>query len=192
MTSDRIAVVTGASSGIGAEVARELSRQGFTLVLTGRRRERVDTLVAELGSAKAHTLDVRDPAAIEAFAATVNERYGRVDVLVNNAGLALGRQNLDETLDDDWIRMLETNVLGVARVTRALLPLLRTPPHAHIVNIGSIAGFEAYKGGGGYNRKQTCVARDHANITARTQRRTDSGYGNSPGDGRDRILTRAP
>ncbi len=150
MTNDRIAVVTGASSGIGAEVARELKGQGFTVVLTGRRRERVDALVAELGAGSAHTLDVREPAAIAAFAAAVGERYGRVDVLVNNAGLALGRQTFDQTIDDDWVQMLETNVLGVARITRACLPLLRVPPQAHIVNIGSIAGFEAYLGGGGY------------------------------------------
>jgi NADP-dependent 3-hydroxy acid dehydrogenase YdfG len=70
--------------------------------------------------------------------------------LVNNAGLALGREPVDQTSDDDWIEMFETNVLGVVRMTRALLPLLRRAPHAHIVNIGSIAGIEVYQGGAGY------------------------------------------
>jgi NADP-dependent 3-hydroxy acid dehydrogenase YdfG len=149
MTSERIAIVTGASSGIGRECARELARQGFTLVITGRRRERLDALLTELRG-DAYTLDVRDLDAITAFARSVESSHGRVDVLVNNAGLALGRDPLADTLDDDWVRMLETNVLGVARVTRALLPLLRRAPAAHIINIGSIAGFEAYAGGGGY------------------------------------------
>jgi NADP-dependent 3-hydroxy acid dehydrogenase YdfG len=149
MSTQRIAVVTGASSGIGAATARELAGHGFHLAITARRRDRLDTLAAEIG-ASAFTLDVRDRAAVEAFGATLHDRFGRVDVLVNNAGLALGREPLAETVDDDWVRMLETNVLGVARVTRALLPLLRVPQHAHIVNIGSTAGFEAYPGGGGY------------------------------------------
>lgn len=149
MITQRIAVVTGASSGIGAATARELGRLGFTLVVTGRRRERLEPLVAEFGGA-AHTFDMRDPAAISTFATAVAEGYGRVDVLINNAGLALGRLPLADTVDDDWVRMLETNVLGVARMSRALLPLLRVPSHAHIVNIGSTAGIEAYSGGGGY------------------------------------------
>ncbi len=149
MTTDRIAVITGASSGIGAATARQLGRQGFRLVVTGRRRERLQTLVDEC-AAEPHVFDMRDPAAIEAFAGTLAATHGRVDLLVNNAGLALGREPLGATADGDWVTMLETNVLGVARMTRALLPLLRVPAHAHIVNIGSTAGFEAYAGGGGY------------------------------------------
>jgi NADP-dependent 3-hydroxy acid dehydrogenase YdfG len=156
MTSDRIAVVTGASSGIGAATARELARQGFRLIVTARRTERLEPLRREF-DAEPYGLDVRDRAAIEAFADRLGERAGRVDVLVNNAGLALGREPLAETVDDDWVQMLETNVLGVARVTRALLPLLRVPPHAHIVNIGSIAGFETYKGGSGYTASKHAV-----------------------------------
>ena len=149
MSEKRVAVVTGASSGIGAATARELAGQGFGVVLTARRRDRLDALAAELGGT-AFPLDVRDRAAIEAFSDNLRTQFGRVDLLVNNAGLALGREPLEDTLDDDWVRMLETNVLGVARITRALLPLLRVPPHAHIVNIGSTAGFEVYSGGSGY------------------------------------------
>jgi NADP-dependent 3-hydroxy acid dehydrogenase YdfG len=149
MSTQRIAVVTGASSGIGAATARELAGQGFHLVVAGRRRDRLDAVAAELGATPLH-LDVREPAAIEAFGEALRVRFGRVDVLVNNAGLALGLEPLGQSLDDDWVQMLETNVLGVARVTRALLPLLRAAPRAHIVNIGSTAGFEVYAGGGGY------------------------------------------
>lgn len=149
MSTERIAVVTGASSGIGAATARELARQGFHLVLTARRRDRLDALAAEIDGTP-FTLDVRDLGAIEAFAATLRATYGRVDVLVNNAGLALGREPLEATVDDDWVRMLETNVLGVARMTRALLPLLRVPAHAHIINMGSVAGLDVYTGGSGY------------------------------------------
>jgi NADP-dependent 3-hydroxy acid dehydrogenase YdfG len=149
MTDDRIAVVTGASSGIGMATARELAGQGFHPVMTARRRDRLDALVTQIGGT-AYTLDIRDAAAITAFALWVQREFGRVDVLVNNAGLALGREPLAETSDDDWVRMMETNVLGVARMTRALLPSLRQPPSAHIVNIGSVAGFDVYKGGSGY------------------------------------------
>ncbi len=149
MKEQRIAVVTGASSGIGAATAHELARQGFHVVVTARRRDRLDAVAAEIG-ATAFTLDVRDRTAIEAFGEALRAQFGRVNVLVNNAGLALGREPIGEMVDDDWVRMLETNVLGVARVTRALLPLLRVPANAHIVNIGSIAGFEVYAGGAGY------------------------------------------
>jgi NADP-dependent 3-hydroxy acid dehydrogenase YdfG len=149
MSTQPIAVVTGASSGIGAATARELAGQGFTLVLTARRHDRLAALAAELGGT-AIELDVRDHAAIDAFGGELSRRFGRVDVLVNNAGLALGREPLGASRDADWVQMLETNVLGVARMTRALLPLLRVPSHAHIVNIGSVAGFDVYPGGAGY------------------------------------------
>jgi NADP-dependent 3-hydroxy acid dehydrogenase YdfG len=149
MKHNRIAVVTGASSGIGAATARQLSAQGFELVLAARRRDRLDALVADIGG-NAFAFDMRDRAAIERFGETVAAQFGRVDVLVNNAGLALGREPLGESVDADWVQMYETNVLGVARMTRALLPLLRAAPHAHIVNIGSTAGIEVYVGGAGY------------------------------------------
>src|SRR2546421_2759097 len=95
-------------------------------------------------------LDVRDLASIDAFTAAVAAEYGEVEVLVNNAGLAAGLQPLAEGNDDDWVQMMETNVLGLLRVTRAMLPLLRRGPRAHIVNLGSVAGFEGYPGGVGY------------------------------------------
>ena len=136
----RVAVVTGASSGIGAATARHLARAGFQVVAGARRVARLAPLASELGAVTA-PLDVTDPAAIERFAALVRERFGRADVLVNNAGLALGLSPVADGDDEDWRVMLETNVLGLLRVTRAFLPLLRAAPLGHNVNIGSIAGF---------------------------------------------------
>jgi NADP-dependent 3-hydroxy acid dehydrogenase YdfG len=148
-TQGRIAVVTGASSGIGEATARALAGAGFQLVLGARRDDRVNALAAELGGRGFH-LDVRDLGSIQAFASEIKAAYGQVEVLINNAGLAAGLQPLAEGTDDDWVQMMETNVLGVLRVTKALLPLLRAAPRAHIVNLGSVAGFEVYPGGVGY------------------------------------------
>ena len=145
----RIAVVTGASAGIGAATARALAREGFLTVLGARRLERLEEVAAEVGGV-ALQLDVVDLKSIERFAAAVDERFGMCHVLVNNAGLALGLSPIAETPDRDWMGMLEVNVLGLLRTTRAMLPLLRKAPSAHIVNLGSIAGFEVYRGGAGY------------------------------------------
>lgn len=125
-------------------------------VVGARRRDRIDALAAELGGAP-FDLDVTDPESIRAFAAAVEERFGRVDVLVNNAGLALGLTPVEETRDEDWEGMFDTNVLGLLRVTRAFIPLLRKAPYAHIVNLGSIAGFEVYRGGAGYTASKHAV-----------------------------------
>ena len=102
-------------------------------------------------------LDVRDLASIDAFTAAVAAEYGEVEVLVNNAGLAAGLQPLADGNDDDWLQMMETNVLGLLRVTRSMLPLLRRAPRAHIVNLGSVAGFEVYPGGVGYTASKHAV-----------------------------------
>ena len=102
-------------------------------------------------------LDVRDPASIEAFVAAITAEYGQVEILVNNAGLAAGLQPLAEGNDSDWVQMMETNVLGLLRVTKAMLPLLRRAPRAHIVNLGSVAGFEVYPGGVGYTASKHAV-----------------------------------
>ena len=142
-------MVTGASAGIGAATARALAREGFLTVLGARRLERLEEVAAEVGGV-ALQLDVVDLKSIERFAAAVDERFGMCHVLVNNAGLALGLSPIAETPDRDWMGMLEVNVLGLLRTTRAMLPLLRKAPSAHIVNLGSIAGFEVYRGGAGY------------------------------------------
>jgi NADP-dependent 3-hydroxy acid dehydrogenase YdfG len=154
--SDRIAVVTGASSGIGEATARGLHAAGFSVVLGARREDRLMAVVRELGG-RGLPLDVRDLASIDAFTAAVAAEYGEVEVLVNNAGLAAGLQPLADGNDDDWVQMMETNVLGLLRVTKAMLPLLRRAPRAHIVNLGSVAGFEVYPGGVGYTASKHAV-----------------------------------
>jgi NADP-dependent 3-hydroxy acid dehydrogenase YdfG len=156
MPQERVAVVTGASSGIGAATARHLARAGFRVVGGARRVDLLAALAAELDAATM-ALDVTDPASVEAFAATVADRFGRADVLVNNAGLALGLEPVADGDERDWARMLEVNVLGLLRVTRAFLPLLRAAPHGHVVNLGSVAGFEVYPGGVGYAASKHAV-----------------------------------
>lgn len=147
--ANRVAVVTGASSGIGEETARALAGAGFRVVIGARRDDRVAALAGELGGRGLH-LDVRDRSSIEAFVQAIDTEFNAVEILINNAGLAAGLQPLADGSDDDWVQMMETNVLGVLRVTKALLPLLRRSPRAHIVNLGSVAAFEVYEGGVGY------------------------------------------
>jgi len=154
--SDRIAVVTGASSGIGEATARRLREAGFSVVLGARREDRLMAVARELRG-RGLPLDVRDLASIDAFTAAIAAEYGQVEILINNAGLAAGLQPLAQGNDDDWVQMMETNVLGLLRVTRAMLPLLRRAPRAHIVNLGSVAGFEVYPGGVGYTASKHAV-----------------------------------
>ena len=154
--SDRIAVVTGASSGIGEATARGLRAAGFFVVLGARREDRLMAVARELGG-RGLPLDVRDLASIDAFTAAIAAEYGQVEILINNAGLAAGLQPLAQGNDDDWVQMMETNVLGLLRVTRAMLPLRRRAPRAHIVNLGSVAGFEVYPGGVGYTASKHAV-----------------------------------
>jgi len=150
-----IAVVTGASSGIGAATAIALGRQGFQIVAGARRVERLERVAGEDGLAL--RLDVTDEDSVTDFVKQISRRFGRIDVLVNNAGGALGLNSMAEAKDDEWIGMWKTNVLGLMWMTRACLPLLRKAKHGHIVNIGSIAGFETYKGGAGYTAAKHAV-----------------------------------
>ena len=154
--SERIAVVTGASSGIGEATARGLHQAGFAVVLGARREDRLMAVAREIGG-RGLPVDVRDPASIASFVDAIAAEYGQVEVLINNAGLAAGLQPLAEGNDDDWVQMMETNVLGLLRVTKAMLPLLRRAPRAHIVNLGSVAGFEIYAGGVGYTGSKHAV-----------------------------------
>jgi NADP-dependent 3-hydroxy acid dehydrogenase YdfG len=141
----RIAVITGASSGIGAAAARALADDGFQVVLGARRVARVERIAAEAGG-EALALDVTDPRSVEEFVV----RVPRCDVLVNNAGGALGLSPLAEADEEQWRMMYESNVLGTMRMTRALLPQLIASGDGHLVAVTSIAGFEAYRGGAGY------------------------------------------
>jgi NADP-dependent 3-hydroxy acid dehydrogenase YdfG len=141
----RTAVVTGASSGIGAATAARLVKEGFDVVVGARRMDRLRDVAGPLG-ARPLALDVTDTASVEAFAAEVPE----CAVLVNNAGGALGLDPVAEADDERWRWMYDANVLGVMRVTRAFLPKLVASGDGVIVNVGSIAALEAYDGGAGY------------------------------------------
>jgi NADP-dependent 3-hydroxy acid dehydrogenase YdfG len=145
----KTAVVTGASSGIGAATARALARAGFAVTVGARRLDRLAAVAAEIGGT-ALALDVTDPASVLRFVAEATERSGGLNLLVNNAGGALGLDRLESSEDSSWETMFATNVLGVVRVTRALLPALVASGAGHIVNVGSTAGRETYPGGSGY------------------------------------------
>jgi NADP-dependent 3-hydroxy acid dehydrogenase YdfG len=148
VTARPVAVVTGASSGIGAASARRLAAKGFDVVLGARRRERLDALAAEIGEerARVQVLDVTDPASVDALATAVD----RCEVAVCNAGGALGLEPVAELDEERWRVMWETNVLGVGRTVRALLPKLIASGDGRIVILTSVAGHEVYPGGGGY------------------------------------------
>jgi NADP-dependent 3-hydroxy acid dehydrogenase YdfG len=150
-----IAVITGASSGIGAATAIALGRKGYRIVVGARRVERLGRVAGEEGLTL--RLDVTDKASVEEFVREVARRFGRVDVLVNNAGGAQGLNPIAEAVDEEWEWMWKTNVMGLMWMTRACLPLLRKARHGHIVNVGSIAGFETYKGGAGYTAAKHAV-----------------------------------
>jgi NADP-dependent 3-hydroxy acid dehydrogenase YdfG len=139
------AVVTGASSGIGAASARRLAAEGFDVVVAARRRDRLDALAAEIG-ARAVTLDVTSDASVAALAEAVPE----CQVLVNNAGGAFGLEPVESANVEDWRLMYDINVLGALRVTQALLPRLVASGQGHVVVMGSTAGRIVYEGGGGY------------------------------------------
>jgi NADP-dependent 3-hydroxy acid dehydrogenase YdfG len=139
------AVVTGASSGIGAATARRLAAEGYDVVAAARRRDRLDALCAETG-ARAVTLDVTSAESVADLAAEVTE----ATVLVNNAGMALGMDPVAEADPEDWRAMFDVNVLGTLRVTQALLPALVASGRGHVVVMGSTAGRIVYEGGGGY------------------------------------------
>jgi NADP-dependent 3-hydroxy acid dehydrogenase YdfG len=142
----RVALVTGASSGIGAATARRLAAEGFLVHCAARRTDRVEALAAEIGGVPTRC-DVTDRDSVAALA----ERVGPVlHVLVNNAGGAFGADPVESAEPGDWARMYAVNVLGTLHVTQALLPALRASGDGLVVNVGSTAGRVVYEGGGGY------------------------------------------
>jgi NADP-dependent 3-hydroxy acid dehydrogenase YdfG len=161
----RTAVVTGASSGIGAATARRLAEAGFHVVLTARRTDRLDALAKELTAAgrsiAVQALDVTDRAAVDSFAASLDSCH----VLVNNAGGALGADPVATADPAEWRTMYEVNVLGVLNVTQALLPALTASGDGTIVVMSSTAGLATYEGGGGY-----VAAKHGAHVIAETLR----------------------
>ncbi|WP_216210778.1 SDR family NAD(P)-dependent oxidoreductase [Amycolatopsis aidingensis] len=143
--SNRIAVITGASAGIGASTARALAKAGFDVILGARRLDRVTALADEL-SGTAHLLDVTDQESVASFAKQVPQCH----VLVNNAGGARGLERVENADEQNWRWMWETNVLGTLRMTKALLPKLVESGDGHVLTVTSIAGHEVYDGGSGY------------------------------------------
>lgn len=152
--TNKTAVVTGASSGIGAATARALAAEGFHVFCAARRSDRIEALAAEIGGT-AVTCDVTDEAQVAALAATVG---GSLNVLVNNAGGALGVDPVIHGDPEQWRRMYDINVIGTLNVTKALVPALIASGAGTIINTGSIAGHLAYEGGGGYTAAKHALA----------------------------------
>ncbi|WP_440070406.1 SDR family oxidoreductase [Streptosporangium sp. OZ121] len=143
----RTAVVTGASSGIGEATARRLAAEGFEVVAAARRRERLDELAAEVPGIRPVTLDVTSQESVDELAASLQ----RCDVLVNNAGGAIGLEPVASGKVADWQRMYDVNVIGTLRMTQALLPRLIESGDGVLLMLTSVAGLVSYEGGGGYN-----------------------------------------
>ncbi|MFI7541276.1 SDR family oxidoreductase [Actinoplanes sp. NPDC049599] len=151
MVQKKIAVVTGASSGIGAATARRLATEGFHVVAAARRADRLEKLITEIGpDATAVVCDVTSDASVAALATAVRGLGAPVALLVNNAGGARGLDPVETGAVDDWQWMYDVNVLGTLRVTKALLPDLEASGAGTVVTVGSTAGFTVYEGGGGY------------------------------------------
>lgn len=160
-----IVFVTGASAGFGAAIARAFVQGGHRVVAAARRKERLDALAAELGSALLPIeLDVRDRAAVEAVAAALPTEFAAIDVLVNNAGLALGVEPAHRASLDEWQTMIDTNCTGLVTVTRALLPGMVERGRGHIFNLGSVAGSYPYPGGNVYGATKAFVRQFSLNL----------------------------
>lgn len=156
----KVAFVTGASVGIGLEVAKRFSQQGMSLVLLARRRERLEQLARELSvNAPCHVIacDIRDLEKVEKEIDNLPEAFSQVDVLVNNAGLSLGLVPAQSADWPDWRQMIETNCTALAFVTHRLLPGMVSCNRGHIVNLGSVAGSYAYPGGNVYSATKAFV-----------------------------------
>ena len=155
----KTALITGASSGIGRATAVALAEAGFQLVLTGRRQEKLAELAQQLAPTPTHllTFDVRDRAATEAAIASLPTEFQDIDVLINNAGNAHGLAPIQDGDPADWDAMLDGNVKGLLYVTRAVLPTMTRRQQGHIVNVGSIAGKEAYANGNVYCASKAAV-----------------------------------
>ncbi|MBF9252364.1 SDR family NAD(P)-dependent oxidoreductase [Pontibacter sp. 172403-2] len=148
----KIALVTGATSGIGHATALELARQGYHIIATGRRTERLEELKKQITNVPVYTLafDVRDNEAVQQAINSLPAAWRQVEVLVNNAGNAHGLSTIQNGSLDDWDAMIDINVKGLLYVSKAVLPLMLAHKKGHIINIGSIAGKEVYPNGNVY------------------------------------------
>ena len=150
-----IALITGATAGIGKATAELFAKNGYNIIITGRRKERLEKLSSELKSTYkvdvlALNFDVQKNNEVEKAINSIPEAWKKIDVLVNNAGLAVGLSTLQEGALNDWERMIDTNIKGLLYVTRAVSPILIANGSGHIINIGSIAGKEVYPNGNIY------------------------------------------
>lgn len=162
-----IVFVTGASAGFGAAIARAFVKGGHRVVATARRKDRLDALATELGDTLLpFELDVRDRAAVEAAPAALPPEFAAVDVLINNAGLALGVDPAHKADLDDWETMIDTNCTGLVRVTHAFLPGMIARNRGHVVNLGSSAGNWPYSGGNVYGATKAFVRQFSLNLRA--------------------------
>jgi len=157
-----LVLITGASAGIGAATARAFAAAGSRLLLAARRRQRIEELAAELREAHGtevhlRTLDVRDPAAVEAWSRELEEGGLVPDILVNNAGLSRGLDPIHEGSTGDWDEMIDTNVKGLLYMSRAILPLMVARGSGHVIHLGSIAGDTVYPRGNVYNATKFAV-----------------------------------
>ena len=156
-----IVCITGATSGFGLAMARRFASEGYRVILTGRRTDRLTRAAEELRNAGAECLplsfDVRNRADVEKAFASIPSDWLPVDVLINNAGLAVGRETIEEGDPDDWDRMIDTNVKGLLWVSRMFIPGMKTARKGTIINIGSIAGREGYPGGNVYSATKFAV-----------------------------------
>nr|WP_295737229.1 SDR family oxidoreductase [uncultured Acidocella sp.] len=160
-------LITGATAGFGATFARRFVKDGHRVIATGRRVERLEALKAELGEhVHIAALDVTDTKAVAAFVAALPEAWRKIDVLVNNAGLALGLASAWEAKLDDWDTMVATNITGVLHMTHAILPQMVERNDGLILNIGSIAGSYPYPGGNVYGASKAFVKQFSLNLRA--------------------------
>ncbi len=163
----RVALVTGATSGFGVAISERLHAEGARVVLAGRRADRLEALARRLGErALPVALDVRDRAAVDRAVGGLPGPFAAVDVLVNNAGLALGLEPAPRASLDDWETMIDTNCKGLVTCTRALLPGMVARDRGHVVNIGSVAGTYPYPGGNVYGATKAFVHQFSLNLRA--------------------------
>ena len=162
-----IVFITGASAGFGAEMARTFVRNGHQVVMAARRLERLEALAAELGeSALPVAMDVTDKKSIEEALAMLPQSWRQIDVLINNAGLALGTAPAHEAPLDDWETMIATNCQGLVTMTRALLPAMVERGSGLVINLGSVAGHYPYPGGNVYGATKAFVEQFTLNLRA--------------------------
>jgi 3-hydroxy acid dehydrogenase / malonic semialdehyde reductase len=154
--------ITGASAGFGEATAIEFASKGYNVTITGRRQERLLKLKTKLENefkieVQVLCFDIRNEHEVKAVVSTMPAQWKKIDVLVNNAGLAVGRGSIATGNIEDWVRMIDTNIKGLLFVTREIIPLMKINNQGHIINIGSIAGKEVYEGGNVYSATKHAV-----------------------------------